>query len=55
LFLLNSHCSGTEEVVADLEGKARFTVATYVRHGGRGGENAAIISAQLARFLLEKR
>jgi cell division protein FtsI/penicillin-binding protein 2 len=40
-------------LVFDPQGKARFTVATYVRHGGLGGENAAIISAQLARFLIE--
>lgn len=40
-------------LVFDPQGKARFTVATYVRHGGRGGENAAIISAQLARYLIE--
>jgi len=38
-------------LVFDPQGKARFTVATFVRHGGRGGENAATISAQLARFL----
>jgi cell division protein FtsI/penicillin-binding protein 2 len=36
----------------DPQGQARFTVATFVRHGGRGGENAAIVSAQLAKFLL---
>ena len=42
-------------LVFDPQGKARFTVATYVRHGGLGGENAAIISAQLARYLIEKR
>jgi cell division protein FtsI/penicillin-binding protein 2 len=41
-------------LVFDPQGKARFTVATYVRHGGLGGENAAIISAQLARYLIEK-
>lgn len=35
------------------QGNARFTVATYVRHGGLGGENAAIISGQLARYLIE--
>ena len=42
-------------LVFDPQGKARFTVATYVRHGGLGGENAAIISAQLAKFLIKKR
>jgi cell division protein FtsI/penicillin-binding protein 2 len=41
-------------LVFDPQGKARFTVATYVRHGGLGGENAAIISAQLARYLIGK-
>jgi hypothetical protein len=40
--------------VADSQGKPRFTLATYVRHGGLGGENAAIISAQLARFVIGK-
>jgi len=40
-------------LVFDPEGKARFTVATYVRHGGLGGEKGAIFSAQLARFLIE--
>jgi transpeptidase family protein len=40
-------------LVFDQQGKARFTAATYVRHGGLGGENAAIVSAQLARFLIE--
>jgi cell division protein FtsI/penicillin-binding protein 2 len=40
-------------LVFDPEGRARFTVATYVRHGGKGGENAAMISAQLARYLIE--
>jgi len=41
-------------LVFDPQGKARFTVATYVRHGGLGGENAALISAQLARYLIEQ-
>ena len=41
-------------LVFDPQGRARFTVTTFVRHGGRGGENAAIISAQLARYLIEK-
>ena len=40
-------------LVFDPQGKACFTVATFVRHGGRGGENAAIISAELARYLIE--
>lgn len=42
-------------LVFDPEGAARFTVATFVRLGGRGGENAAMISAQLARYLIENR
>jgi cell division protein FtsI/penicillin-binding protein 2 len=40
-------------LVFDPQGRPRFTVATFVRHGGRGGENAAMISAQLARYLIE--
>jgi cell division protein FtsI/penicillin-binding protein 2 len=40
-------------LVFDPQGRARFTVATYVRHGGPGGENAAMISAQLARYVIE--
>jgi cell division protein FtsI/penicillin-binding protein 2 len=40
-------------LVFDPRGRARFTVATFVRHGGRGGGNAAMISAKLARFLIE--
>ena len=36
----------------DPQGKARFTVATFVRSGGYGGENAAKISAELARYIL---
>jgi cell division protein FtsI/penicillin-binding protein 2 len=31
--------------------KARYTVATFVRHGGAGGGKAAEISAEEARFL----
>jgi hypothetical protein len=31
--------------------KARYTVATFVRHGGEGGGKAAEISAEEARFL----
>ena len=38
-------------LIFDPQGKARFTVATFVRHGGLGGGNAARISAELARFL----
>jgi cell division protein FtsI/penicillin-binding protein 2 len=40
-------------LVFDPQAKARFTVATYVRHGGPGGENAAMISAQVARYLID--
>jgi len=38
----------------DPQGKARFTVATFVRHGGPGGGKAAIISAELARYIIEQ-
>ena len=38
-------------LIFDAEGKARFTVVTYVKHGGLGGGNAARISAELARFV----
>lgn len=40
-------------LIFDPQGKARFTVATFVRHGGFGGGNAAKISANLARFIIE--
>jgi cell division protein FtsI/penicillin-binding protein 2 len=40
-------------LVFDREGKARYTVATFVRRGGLGGGNAAEISAQLARFVTD--
>ncbi|HKY04015.1 MAG TPA: penicillin-binding transpeptidase domain-containing protein [Blastocatellia bacterium] len=39
-------------LIFDPQGKARFTVATFVRHGGAGGGNAAKVSAELARFLI---
>jgi len=39
-------------LIFDPQGKARFTVATFVRHGGPGGGNAATISAELARFII---
>lgn len=39
-------------LIFDPQGKARFTIATYVRHGGFGGGNAARISAELARFII---
>jgi hypothetical protein len=38
-------------LIFDPQGKARFTVATFVKHGGFGGGNAARISAELALFL----
>lgn len=40
-------------LIFDPQGKARFTVATFVKHGGLGGGNAARISAELTRFLIE--
>lgn len=39
-------------LIFDPQGKARFTVATFVRSGGYGGENAAKISAALARYVI---
>jgi cell division protein FtsI/penicillin-binding protein 2 len=39
-------------LVFDSSGKARFTVATFVRHGGPGGGNNAKLSAELARYLI---
>lgn len=39
-------------LIFDPEKKARFTVATFVRSGGYGGENAAKISAELARYII---
>jgi cell division protein FtsI/penicillin-binding protein 2 len=39
-------------LVFDPQGHAQFTVATFVRHGGTGGGNAARISAELARHLI---
>ena len=39
-------------LVFDPQGKARFTVATFVRHGGAGGGNAAKISAELSRYII---
>jgi len=41
-------------LIFDRTGKARFTVATFVRHGGTGGGNAARISADLARYIVGK-
>jgi cell division protein FtsI/penicillin-binding protein 2 len=42
-------------LIFDPEGRARFTVATFVRSGGKGGENAARISAELARYLVGRK
>jgi cell division protein FtsI/penicillin-binding protein 2 len=39
-------------LIFDPQGRARFTVVTFVRSGGYGGENAAKISAELARYLV---
>jgi cell division protein FtsI/penicillin-binding protein 2 len=39
-------------LIFDSQGKARFTVATFVRSGGYGGENAAKTSAELARYII---
>ena len=38
-------------LVFDRQGKARYTVATFVRRGGLGGGSAAEISAQIVRFV----
>lgn len=38
-------------LIFDPQGKARFTVVTFVKRGGFGGGNAARISAELAVFL----
>ena len=40
-------------LIFDPRGEARFTITTFVRHGGRGGGNAARISAELARYLID--
>jgi|SRR5205085_4977469 len=39
-------------LIFDPRGKARFTVATFVRQGGFGGGNAAKTSAELARYII---
>ncbi len=39
-------------IIFDSRQKPRFTVATFVRHGGTGGGNAAKLSADLARYLI---
>jgi hypothetical protein len=38
-------------LIFDPQGKARFTIATFVKRGGFGGGNAARLSAELALFL----
>jgi len=38
-------------LIFDPQGKARFTVVTFVKHSGFGGGNAARISAELGLFL----
>ena len=42
-------------LIFDSQGKARFTIATFVRSGGYGGENAAKISAELAGYIIGER
>jgi cell division protein FtsI/penicillin-binding protein 2 len=39
-------------LIFDPQGKARFTIATFVRHGGPGGGNAAKFSAELAHYII---
>jgi cell division protein FtsI/penicillin-binding protein 2 len=39
-------------LIFDTNQRARFTIATFVRHGGTGGGNAARLSADLARYLI---
>ena len=39
-------------LIFDRAGKARFTVVTFVKHGGPGAGNAAQISAELARYIV---
>ena len=39
-------------LIFDGSGKARYTVATFVRRGGLGAGNAGEISARLARFVI---
>jgi len=38
-------------LIFDPQGKARFTVVTFVKQGGPGGGNAARISAEMGHFL----
>ena len=39
-------------LIFDPAGQARFTVATFVRRSGKGGGNAARLSAELARYVI---
>lgn len=39
-------------LIFDPQVKARFTVATFVRSGGYGGENAVKVSAAVARYII---
>ena len=39
-------------LIFDSKGNPRFTVVTFVKHGGYGGGNAARISAEVARFII---
>ena len=39
-------------LVFDPAGQPRFTVATFVRRGGKGGGNAARLSAEVARYVI---
>ncbi len=39
-------------LIFDSQGKARFEIATFVRHGGPGGGNAAKVSAELTRYII---
>lgn len=39
-------------LIFDPAGNARYTVATFVRHGGPGRGNTATISAQMAAYLI---
>jgi membrane peptidoglycan carboxypeptidase len=52
-----THAAGSDSdgwfagLIFDPQGKARFTSATFVKHGGFGGGNAARLSAELTLFL----
>jgi cell division protein FtsI/penicillin-binding protein 2 len=39
-------------LIFDAQGRARFTVATFVRSAGAGGGNAAKVSAALAKYVV---